>query len=165
MIIYNSTWSISNQWIMIVRWHSDPVNKRESLLNVCNRTYHMNKRNIQKGEEIEVLRNYALLGTAYWIETFYFVCWTIISYTCTSTLKAFLNQFGKTERKMIDGWTILCWNVNCKEEIKLYGDTGTDWLWNLTIIFEHLFWTWLKEPVWCLFYCTSVASGGTTAVI
>jgi len=44
---------------MIVRWQSDLVNTKESILPVWDQPYHANKRNIQKGEEIEVLRNCA----------------------------------------------------------------------------------------------------------
>ena len=63
MIIYNSTWSILIQWIMdmIVRWHSGLVNTKESALPVCDKPYHTNKRKVQKGEEIEVLRNCTLM--------------------------------------------------------------------------------------------------------
>jgi len=52
MIIYNSTWSILIQWIMvmIVRSQSDLVNTIESVLlfviNLITRT-----KNVQKGEE------------------------------------------------------------------------------------------------------------------
>ena len=58
---YNSTWSNLIQWIgvMIVRWQSDSVNTKESVLPVCDKSYHTNKRILQKGEEIEVLRNNA----------------------------------------------------------------------------------------------------------
>ena len=44
----------------IVRLHSDLVNTKESVLLVCDKHYHINKGNIQKGGEIKVLRNYAL---------------------------------------------------------------------------------------------------------
>ena len=42
----------------IVRWHSDLVNTKESLLPVCDKPYY--KGILQKGKEIEKLRNYAL---------------------------------------------------------------------------------------------------------
>jgi len=62
MIIYNSTLSILIQWIraMIVNWQSDLVITKESLLSVCDKPYNMNKRKVQKGEEIKVLQNCAL---------------------------------------------------------------------------------------------------------
>ena len=62
MIIYNITWSTLIQWIriMIVRWQSDLVNTKKSILPVCDKPYHMNKRTVQKGEEIEVWWNCAL---------------------------------------------------------------------------------------------------------
>jgi len=61
VIIYNST--ILVQWIrvMIVRWQSDLVNTKESVLPVCDKPYQTNKRKIQKREEIEVLQSYALI--------------------------------------------------------------------------------------------------------
>jgi len=45
---------------MIVRWHFDLVNTKESVLPVCDKPKHTNKRKVQKGEEIEVMRNCAL---------------------------------------------------------------------------------------------------------
>jgi len=36
------------------------VNKKVSILPVCDKPYHTNKRIVQKGEEIGVLRKYAL---------------------------------------------------------------------------------------------------------
>jgi len=54
-IIYNSTQSNLIQWIRV----SDLVNTKESVLPVCNKPYHTNKRNIQKGEETKDMRNYA----------------------------------------------------------------------------------------------------------
>jgi len=44
----------------MVRSQSDQVNTKESILPVCDKPYHTNKRKVQKGEEIEVLRNCAL---------------------------------------------------------------------------------------------------------
>jgi len=43
---------------MNVRWQSDQLCTEES---VCDKPYHTNKRNVQKEEDMEVLRNYALL--------------------------------------------------------------------------------------------------------
>ena len=62
MIIYNSTWSILIHWIrvMIVRWQSDLVNTKESVLPVRNKPYYTNKRKVQKWEEIEVVRSYKM---------------------------------------------------------------------------------------------------------
>ena len=59
---YNSTWSILIQLIrvMIVRWQYHRVNAKEIVLPVCDKSYHTNKRKVQKGEEIEVLRNCAM---------------------------------------------------------------------------------------------------------
>ena len=45
---------------MTVRWKSDLVNTKESVLPVCDIPYQMNKGKVQKGEEIKVLRNCAL---------------------------------------------------------------------------------------------------------
>ena len=61
LFIYNSTWSILIQWIqsMTVMWQYDLGNTK-SIFPVCDKPYHTNIRNIQKGEEIEVLRNSAL---------------------------------------------------------------------------------------------------------
>jgi len=61
MIIYDSTWSILIQWIrvMIVGWHSDQVNTKESILPFCDKPYHTNKRRVQIGEGIEALQNCA----------------------------------------------------------------------------------------------------------
>jgi len=60
---FNSSWSRLIKWIRVitVRCQSDPVNTKESVLLVCdnNEPYHTNKIKVQKGEEIEVLRNYA----------------------------------------------------------------------------------------------------------
>jgi len=39
---------------------SDLVNTKESVVPVCDKPYHMKKRNTQKEEEIKVLQNYAL---------------------------------------------------------------------------------------------------------
>ena len=63
MIIYNSSWSIFIQWIrvMIVRWQSALVHTKESVLPVFQKPYYSNKRNVQKGEEIAVLRNCVFL--------------------------------------------------------------------------------------------------------
>ena len=44
---------------MIFKLQSDLVQK-ESVLPVCDRPYHTNKRKVQKGEKIELLRNCAL---------------------------------------------------------------------------------------------------------
>ena len=44
----------------IVRWQSDLVNTKESILPVCDKPYHTNKRIVQKGKEIGVLLKYAL---------------------------------------------------------------------------------------------------------
>ena len=67
MIIYNHIWSILIQLIrvVIVRWQSDQVNTKESVLPVGDKPCHMNKRNVQKVEEIEVLLNYALAMVLY----------------------------------------------------------------------------------------------------
>jgi len=46
---------------MIVRSQPDLVNAKDSILPVCNQYYHMNKRNVEEGKEIEVLRNYSLI--------------------------------------------------------------------------------------------------------
>jgi len=56
-------WSILIQWIrvMIDGWQCDLVNKKESILPVCDTPYHTNKQKVQKGEEIKVLRNCALI--------------------------------------------------------------------------------------------------------
>ena len=45
---------------MIVRLKSDLVNTKETALLVCDKSYHTKKRKVQKGEEIEALRNCAL---------------------------------------------------------------------------------------------------------
>jgi len=37
------------------------VNSKESILPVCDKPYHTNTRNGQKGEEVEVLQKYALI--------------------------------------------------------------------------------------------------------
>ena len=62
MTIYNGTLSVLIKWIwvMIVRWHFDLVNTKESVLPVCDKPNHTNERMVQKGEEIEVMRNCAL---------------------------------------------------------------------------------------------------------
>jgi len=41
------------QWIRIVfvRWQHYLVNTKENILPVCEKPYHMNKRQVQKGEE------------------------------------------------------------------------------------------------------------------
>jgi len=44
----------------IDRWQSDLVYTKESVLPVCDKPYHTNNWILQKGEEIEVLRNCAL---------------------------------------------------------------------------------------------------------
>jgi len=46
------------QWIrvMIVRWQYDLVNKKESILHVCDKPYHKNKKKYRKGEEFEILQ-------------------------------------------------------------------------------------------------------------
>ena len=49
---------------MMVRWKSDLVNTKESILLACDKPYHTNKRMVQKGEEIEVWRNRALSAQA-----------------------------------------------------------------------------------------------------
>jgi len=62
MIIYNSTWSFLIQWIwfnMIVRWQSDLLKSKESVIPVCSKPYPMSKRKVQKGVEIKVLQNFA----------------------------------------------------------------------------------------------------------
>ena len=41
--------------VTIVNWQSDLINTKESILSVCDKPYHTNKRNVQKGE-IEILR-------------------------------------------------------------------------------------------------------------
>ena len=46
----------NNRRVMIVRF-TDLVNTKESILPVCDNPYHTNKGNVQKGEEIGVLRN------------------------------------------------------------------------------------------------------------
>jgi len=43
-----------------VRRQSDLVNTRESVHPVCDQPYYTNKGKVQKGEKIEVFRNYAL---------------------------------------------------------------------------------------------------------
>jgi len=48
--------------VMIVGWQSDLVNTKESVLPVCDKPFYMNKRKVQKGDEIEALRNCALKG-------------------------------------------------------------------------------------------------------
>jgi len=45
---------------MIVRWQSDLVNTKESVLPVRNKPYYTNKRKVQKWEEIEVVRSYKM---------------------------------------------------------------------------------------------------------
>jgi len=47
--------------INIVRRKSDLVNTKESILPVCDKPYHTNNRILQKWEELEKLRNYALV--------------------------------------------------------------------------------------------------------
>jgi len=44
---------------MLVRWQSDQVNTKEYAIPVCDKSYHTNKRWVQKEKEIEVLRNFA----------------------------------------------------------------------------------------------------------
>ena len=46
MIIYNGSWSKLFQWISlyIVRWQTDLVNTKESLLPVCDKPYHKFKK-------------------------------------------------------------------------------------------------------------------------
>jgi len=61
---------------MIVRWQSDQVNTKESVLPVGDKPYHMNKRNVQKGEEIEVLLNYALAMVLYKNIHFLYTQWS-----------------------------------------------------------------------------------------
>jgi len=58
-----SIWSILIQWIrvMVAGWYSDLVNTKESILLVCDKPYYTNKRNVHKGDEIEVARNCTLL--------------------------------------------------------------------------------------------------------
>jgi len=46
-----------------VRWQSDLVNTIESELPVCDKPYYTNKGILEKGEEIEYVRNYALMHT------------------------------------------------------------------------------------------------------
>ena len=43
---------------MISRPQSDLVHTKESILPVCDKPYHTNKRKLQKREDIEVLRNF-----------------------------------------------------------------------------------------------------------
>ena len=59
IIIYNSKWSILIQWtrVMIVRRQSDLEKQKESILSVADKPYTLNKREVQKGEDIQVLRN------------------------------------------------------------------------------------------------------------
>jgi len=61
VIIDISEWSILIQWIrvVIVMWQSDLVNTNESVLLVSDKPYYMNKRKVQKEEEIGGLRNCA----------------------------------------------------------------------------------------------------------
>ena len=49
LIINNSTWSILNQWntVIIIRWQSDLVNIKESVLPVCDKPYHNNKKKVK----------------------------------------------------------------------------------------------------------------------
>ena len=49
---------------MMVRLLSDIVNTKGSVLPVCDKPYHTNKRKVRKGEEIEVFRNCALLSNS-----------------------------------------------------------------------------------------------------
>ena len=60
---WSITWPILIQWIMvmIVRWKFHLVYTNESVLPVCDKPYHTNNRNVQKGEAIEVLPNYAFM--------------------------------------------------------------------------------------------------------
>jgi len=41
--------------VMVVKWPSDLVNKKNSVLPVCDKHYHTNNRNVQKWEKIEVV--------------------------------------------------------------------------------------------------------------
>jgi len=47
----------------IVRWLSDLVNTKESILPVCDKPYYTNNGISHKWEELENLRNYALSST------------------------------------------------------------------------------------------------------
>jgi len=60
-IIYNTIWSKFVQWfcVRIVRWQSNLVNTKESIFPVCDDSYHRNKKKVQKGKVIDVLRNCA----------------------------------------------------------------------------------------------------------
>jgi len=49
----------------IVIWQSDLVNLNEIVLRVLDKHYHINKGKLQKGNEIEVLRNYVLLHSVH----------------------------------------------------------------------------------------------------
>jgi len=59
-VSYIRKWSIFIHWIrvLIVRWQSDLVNTKESLLPVSDTPYHTNKRKLQKGEWIKVNYNH-----------------------------------------------------------------------------------------------------------
>jgi len=45
---------------MIVRGQYDVVNSKESVLPVCDKNYHTNKRKVQKGEEFKLVRDCGL---------------------------------------------------------------------------------------------------------
>jgi len=49
--------------VLIIRWQSDLVYTKESILPVCDKPYHTNKNTAQNDEEIESLRNYAFIYT------------------------------------------------------------------------------------------------------
>jgi len=72
MIIYNSTWSILIQCIrvMIFRWQSNLVNAKESVLPVCDKPYHTNKKYYRNGRR---LKN---CGTMHYV---YCTCMTYIN--------------------------------------------------------------------------------------
>jgi len=67
--------------VMIVRWQSDLVDTKQSVLPVCDKTYHMNKGILQKGDEIENLPNKAL--SKYLITSLMvwdvMVCWPLVN--------------------------------------------------------------------------------------
>ena len=63
---------------MIVRWQSDLVKTKESVLPVCSKLYYTNKRKVQKGEEIEVLQNCSFLPFLK-IDTVLFLIITLIT--------------------------------------------------------------------------------------
>ena len=55
LISYNSTWSILIQRfrVMIVRWQSDLVYTKESILSACDQPYHTNKRQYRETSRLK----------------------------------------------------------------------------------------------------------------